>query len=177
MTTCVYVHRSGKACGVKFSLDGHTLCPSHRRCGQQRPCEVCEDWSVEKWEALNRRISETKKKSSRSREGKLDSMVDGFGIIPGACTEVANGVNPDACISVAPGISPGLTTIGTSELKLAQILSAQTNTQLTIVIPAPEGVESTRPTGPEPVLGGRGDPRSPGREPGPGRREPHGILA
>ena len=107
---------------------------------------------------LYKRISETKKRSTRAREGKLDSVVqgvntlspnDGIDVISGACTNVVNGVIPDVRISVAPGLSPGRKTDGSSEVILAQIPSAQSNTQVTIMIPAPEGVESHRPPGPE----------------------------
>ena len=130
---------------------------------------------------LYKRISETKKRSTRAREGKLDSVVqgvntlspnDGIDVISGACTNVVNGVIPDVRISVAPGLSPGRKTDGSSEVILAQIPSAQSNTQVTIMIPAPEGVESTRSPGSVPCLGGRGEPRPPGPEPGPGGREP-----
>ena len=93
------------------------------------------------------------------------SPFHGIGIIPGACTDVAKGVNPGVSTSVASGLSPGLATNGASEFILAQIPSAQPNTQPTILLPTPRGVESPRPPGPEPRPGGRGEPRPGGREP------------
>ena len=132
-SSCVYVHRSsGKLCGVKYTLDGHTFCPIHRRCRPEQTCEVCEDWSVEKWEVYHKRIYETRKRTTRARDGKSNSKVqqgedlpgansvspiDGFGIIPGACTDGAIGIIPGACTNGASGIIPGLLTNRASELR------------------------------------------------------------
>ena len=159
ISSCVYVHRSsGKLCGVKYTLDGHTFCLIHRRCKPEQTCEVCEDWSVEKWQVYHKRIAETKKRSTRSRDGKSHSKVrqgevlpgannvpplDGFGIIPNGST----GVIPSACTDGATGVIPSACTNGASEVKVAQIPSGQSIAQQTMLSPTPKGVESPHPGG------------------------------
>ena len=162
---------------------------------------MCEDWTEGKWEAYHKRIAETKKRSTRSRDGKSHSKVqqgevlpgannvpplDGFGIIPSACTNGSTGVIPSACTNGATGVIPSACTNGASEVKVAQIPSGQSISQQTMLSPTPKGVESPRPGRRGPRPGGRGSleetsPRPPGRGSHPGRRgslteiSPHSV--
>ena len=68
MSTCVHVRSTGKECALKFTLDGHTRYLMHRRCTPEKTCEVCEDWSKEKWALFHLRIGETRQRAMRERE-------------------------------------------------------------------------------------------------------------
>ena len=64
---CQHVSQTG-SCRSRYHTDGHRNCPNHRQCTCNKRCEICIDWSTEKWTEYSDRVAETKKRAQRDEK-------------------------------------------------------------------------------------------------------------
>ena len=64
---CQHVSQTG-SCRLRYFTDGHRDCPNHRQCTSNKRCEICIDWSTDKWTEFLDRVAETKKRAQRDEK-------------------------------------------------------------------------------------------------------------